>query len=228
LYKLGIFDFDGTLVDSAPGIVDVMRIVVEEYKLPHTILDEWKNLVGVPLMRQCEIIFPDKNEEYWLEIATRYRAIYDTQAIEICPLFPSLIDMLERLKREKIKITIASSKRRYLISAVLDHHNLSHYFDLIVGAQDVANHKPHPESVFKTLEKLNVAAEDAVVVGDASYDLDMARGAGVDAIGVTTGIHTAEVLARSEPRHIVSGLHEVLPIILNGRMAGGSGQNQGR
>ncbi len=218
MYKLAIFDFDGTLVDSAPGIVDVMRVCVDEYKLADTILDEWKNLVGVPLMRQMEIIFPDKTEEFWLEVATRYRAIYDTQAIEICPLFPSLVEMLQRLQKSDIKITIASSKRRYLIQAVLDHHKLSHYFSLIVGAQDVANHKPHPESVLQTLDKLNVAAADAVVIGDSTYDLDMARGAGVDAIGVTTGIHTAEVLARSEPKHIVSGLHEVLPIILNGRM----------
>ena len=123
MYKLAIFDFDGTLVDSAPGIVAVMRQVVEEYRFPHTILEEWKNLVGVPLMRQCEIIFPDRSEEFWLEVATRYRAIYDTQAIEICPLFPTLKQMLERLKQEQIKITIASSKRRYLISSVLDHHN---------------------------------------------------------------------------------------------------------
>ncbi len=219
MYKIAIFDFDGTLVDSAPGIVDVMRDVIEEYKLPPVILEEWEPLIGVPLMRQMEIIFPDKSEEYWLEIATRYRAIYDTQAIEICPLFPFLIAMLERLRKENVKITIASSKRRHLIQTVLDHHNLSHYFNLIVGAQDVANHKPHPESVLQTLEKLNFKADEAVVIGDSTYDLDMARNAGVDAIGVTTGIHTAEILAKSEPKHIVRGLDEVLPIILNGRMS---------
>lgn len=196
-----------------------MRDVMDEYNLPDTILDEWQTLIGVPLMRQMEIIFPDKSEEYWLELATRYRAIYDTQAIEICPLFPFLVAMLERLKKEDVKITIASSKRRHLIQTVLDHHNLSHYFNLIVGAQDVANHKPHPESVLQTLEKLNVSADEAVVIGDSTYDLDMARNAGVDAIGVTTGIHTAEVLSKSEPKHIVRGLDEVLPIILNGRMS---------
>lgn len=217
LYKLAIFDFDGTLVDSAPGIVDVMRQVVDEYRLDPTILEEWRNLVGVPLMRQMEIIFPDKSEEFWLNVATRYRAIYDTQAIEICPLFPHLIPMLDKLKAENVQITIASSKRRYLIQLVLDHHGLTPYFALIVGAQDVVNHKPHPESVFHTLDRLRFMPEDAVVIGDSTYDLDMARGAGVDAIGVTTGIHTREILARSEPRHIVDGLHEVLPIILNGR-----------
>src|ERR1700733_7025907 len=144
-----------------------MQQCIDEYILSTTVFEEWRVLIGVPLMRQMEIIFPDKSEEFWLEVATRYRAIYDTQAIEICPLFPCLIEMLQRLQKSDIKITIASSKRRYLIQAVLDHHNLSHYFSLIVGAQDVANHKPHPESVLQTLDKLNVAAANAVVIGDS-------------------------------------------------------------
>lgn len=220
MYKLAIFDFDGTLVDSAPGIVDVMKIVVDEYNLSHTVFEEWRLLIGVPLMRQMEIIFPDRNEEFWLEVATRYRAIYDKQAIEICPPFPSLMTMLKQLAEHKVKISIATSKRRHLVEAVLDFHNISDYFSLVVGAQDVANHKPHPESVFHTLEKLAVEPKDAVVIGDSTYDLDMARGAGVDAIGVTTGIHTREILLRSEPNHVVAGLEEVLPIILNGRMSG--------
>jgi len=216
LYRLAIFDFDGTLVDSAPGIVEVMRMCVEEYKLPMRIYNEWQMLIGVPLMRQMEIIFPDHAEEFWLEVATRYRAIYDVKAIEYCPLFPSLIDTLKSLKEADVKITIASSKRRHLVEAVLNHHELSHYFSLIVGAQDVANHKPHPESVHLTLQQMAIAKDDAIVIGDSTYDLDMAHSAGVDAIGVTTGIHTKEVLAGSSPKHIVAALYEVLPIILNG------------
>src|ERR1700733_15196641 len=129
-----------------------MQQCIDEYILSTTVFEEWRVLIGVPLMRQMEIIFPDKSEEYWLEVATRYRAISHLQAIEICPLFPCLIEMLERLTLAQVIITIASSKRRYLIQTVLDHHNLSHYFNFIVGAQDVANHKPHPESVFQTLE----------------------------------------------------------------------------
>jgi phosphoglycolate phosphatase len=217
LYKLAIFDFDGTLVDSAPGIVDVMQQCIDEYKLSTTVFEEWRVLIGVPLMRQMEIIFPDKSEEYWLEVATRYRAIYDSKTIEICPLFPFLKGMLDGLRAANVKISIASSKRRPLVEIVLRHHHLMDYFSLLVGAQDVANHKPHPESVYKTLQRLSVEADDAVVIGDSTYDLDMAHAAGVDAIGVTTGVHSREVLARSEPKHIVGSLDEVLPIILNGR-----------
>jgi phosphoglycolate phosphatase len=218
LYKLAIFDFDGTLVDSAPGIIDVMREIVEEYELPPVILDEWRQLVGIPLPRQMQIIFPEKSEQYWSEVATRYRTIYDGRAIEICPLFPGVIDVLDGLKRSEVAATIVSSKRKQLVDVVLDYHNLQSYFRSVMGEKDVHNHKPHPEAVHKTVEKLGIRLEDSVVIGDSLYDLDMARNAGVDAIGVTTGVHSRDILTTAEPKFVVNSLEETLPIILNGRL----------
>lgn len=217
MYKLAIFDFDGTLVDSAPGIIDVMRQVVVEYELHEDILTKWRDLVGVPLGKQMEIIFPNHSEEFWLEVADRYRAIYDGKTIEICPLFPDLITMLNSLRDAGIKISIASSKRRPLIEVVLEHHKLSQYFELVVGATDITHHKPHPESVHHTIKKLGLQHADTVVIGDSIYDLEMARNAGVDAIGVTTGIHSKEILITADPLYIVDSLDEVGRIILNGR-----------
>lgn len=218
MYKLAIFDFDGTLVDSAPGIIDVMRQVVGEYNFPQTVFDEWQHLVGVTLMKQMELIFPNHPEDFWLEVAQRYRALYDAKVIEVCPPFPGLVQMLDELKQAHIKTTIVSSKRRTLIEPVLEHHNIASYFQLVVGSQDVNNHKPHPEAVHHTVDKLAVSHDEAVVIGDSIYDLDMARNAGVDSIGVTTGVHTKEILAKAEPRYIVNRLDEVTPIILNGRL----------
>ena len=218
MYRLAIFDFDGTLVDSAPGIVQVMEQVAGEIDLHPERLDHWRQLIGVPLPKQMEIIFPERNGDYHLKIADRYRAIYDTKAIEICPLFPGLLNMLVRLEEADVHITIASSKRRNLIEPVLEHHRISGYFRLLIGAQDVSNHKPHPESVHQIVDRLDIPHAHAVVIGDSSYDLDMARNAGVDSIGVTTGVHTREILAQSEPIHICDGLEAVLPVILNGRM----------
>lgn len=217
MYKLAIFDFDGTLVDSAPGIVDVMRDVVIEYNLGNELLDQWSLLIGVPLLRQAEILFPDRSPEFHDELANRYRAIYDTKIIEICPLFPGLMDMLNSLHDNGVIMSIASSKRRHLIDTVLEYYDLAKYFQMVVGASDVTHHKPHPESVLNTARDLNISLAHSVVIGDSSFDLDMARNAEVDAIGVTTGIHTRELLEKSQPRHIVGSLEEVTPLILNGR-----------
>lgn len=217
MYKLAIFDFDGTLVDSAPGIVDVMKDVVIELKLDDKLLDQWSTLVGIPLLRQMEILFPDQSNEFHEELANKYRAKYDTRVIEICPLFPHMEAMLKLLRDNDVLITIATSKRRHLVEEVLDHHQLSDYFTMIVGAQEVTNHKPHPESVHITMEKLKIEPAETVVIGDSTFDLDMAKNAGVDAIGVITGIHTRDLLQKSSPRHIVNGLEQVTPLILNGR-----------
>lgn len=217
MYKLAIFDFDGTLVDSAPGIVDVMVQVVNEYKWPDDLFTQWRELVGVPLMRQMEIVFPSKDTEFHQEVVNRYRAIYDTQVIELCPPFPGLHDILKQLDEANVHIAIASSKRRNIIEPVLHHHEIASYFKLVIGQQDISNHKPHPESVHYIATQLDIPHNQVVVIGDSTYDLEMARLAGVDAIGVTTGIHTKELLATASPLHIVDGLQAALPLILNGR-----------
>jgi phosphoglycolate phosphatase len=195
-----------------------MKEVVVENELSLETYDKWSVLIGVPLMKQMEIIFPERDAEYHLTMANRYRAIYDHKAIEICPPFPGLKQMLDGLEDANISITIASSKRRALIEPVLEFHQLTRYFNLVVGSLEVSNHKPHPEPVHHIIDKMSIPHEDAVVIGDSTYDLEMARNAGVDGIGVTTGIHSRELLATADPLHIVSGLHEVLPLILNGRM----------
>jgi phosphoglycolate phosphatase len=217
LYKLAIFDFDGTLVDSVPGIVNVMTEVFHEYQIDKALFDKWSHAVGIPLPKQMEIVFPDRTADFHEELSTRYRQIYDVRVIDICPLFPGLHKMLSALSEAEVQMAIVTSKRRHLVEAVLEHHNLSSYFKMVLGAQDVQNHKPHPEAVHLTVQNLAIDLRDVVVVGDSTFDLDMATNAGVDAIGVTTGIHTHEILEASEPIHIAAGLHEVLPIILNGR-----------
>lgn len=217
MYKLAIFDFDGTLVDSAPGIVQVMKEVIDEMGYSNELLEQWSHLVGVPLLRQMELLFPDKDAQFHEDLANLYREKYDSKVIEICPLFPGLRDMLRQLHKNEVMISIATSKRRHLVDAVVDHHGLTDYFKMIVGAADVTHHKPHPESVHLTIGNLNVNPTEVVVIGDSTFDLDMARNAGVDGIGVTTGIHTRQLLQKSEPKHIVAGLHEVTPLILNGR-----------
>jgi phosphoglycolate phosphatase len=217
LYRLAIFDFDGTLVDSAPGIVEIMKLVIDELQLPADLLDKWRPLVGVPLPRQVETLFPGKDATYHEEIVKHYRTLYDGNNIQNCPLFPGITEVLEGLKNAEITISIASSKRRHLVLGVLDHHDLSKYFSLVIGAQEVTNHKPHPESVHITLSHLDVSAAEAIVIGDSFFDLEMARLAGVDAIGITTGVHTRETLIQAKPKHIVTSLEQVLPVILNGR-----------
>jgi len=217
LYKLATFDFDGTIVDSAPGIVAVMKQVVEQNGLPLEIWRQWSQLIGVTLVGQMEALFPERDLDFRNKIICDYRNIYDARTVELCPPFPDLQDMLDRLRNQGVLLSIATSKRGIQVQHVLAHYGLSPYFCLVISAQDVKAHKPHPESMFKTLETLKIDKSEAVVIGDSTYDLDMASAAGVDAVGVTTGVHSSETLARSKPKHIIKNLSELSAIVLADR-----------
>jgi len=218
IYNLVIFDFDGTLVDSIEGIIHVMRSVVEEFGFAPSVLEEWQHLIGVPLSTQMEVILPNGDQVLHKQVMERYRTIYDACLIERTPLFPDSLETLESLKQSGVKMAIVSSKRSVQINRVLAHLNCSSYFDLILGSQDVEHHKPHPQGVNLTLERLFFDKKDAVVIGDSLYDLDMARNAGVEAIAVVTGVHSRETLSGANPRFMVDRLNEIVPIILKNEL----------
>ena len=217
MYKLAIFDFDGTLVDSAPGICQVMTEVADELSMSAKALEKWKTLIGVPLDGQVRMILPEESSAVHQQISDRYRAIYNARAVDLCPPFPHLLESLAALRENSIRITIATSKRRKVVELVLEHYELSSYFDLIIGSEDVNSHKPHPESVLVTLEKLNFERPSAVVIGDSNFDLEMARNAEVDSIGVTTGVHSHDVLHAEGPLSIHDNLGDATREIITGR-----------
>jgi phosphoglycolate phosphatase len=165
-----------------------------------------------------EQILLDRSDDFRAKVVTRYREMYDAQILDLCPPFPELDLVLKALKDAGVTLTIASSKRKIAIDRILAHYNLSDYFALVVGSSEVTQHKPHPESVHMITDKLSIDGNCTVVVGDTTYDLEMAQKAGVDAIGVITGTHTKKMLESFKPLKIVSSLGEIVPIILNGKM----------
>lgn len=219
MYKLVIFDFDGTLVDSVPGIVKTMIAVGQQLNLTASIVDEWQHLIGLPIIKQMEIILPERDAEFHKEVVNLYRTKYDAEAVELCPLFPDALESLKAIRDAGISMSIASSKRHILVERVLRNHGIESWFEVLLGADDVKNHKPHPESVLTTLKKLSIKAAEAVVVGDSTFDLIMAEEAGVDGIGVTTGTQSRDILVTCKTKSVVNRLSEILPIILNAKVS---------
>jgi len=214
LYKLAIFDFDGTLVDSVPGMTSIIRQVAQEYRMPPSILEKWITLIGIPLEDQMKILFPNGKEVFWQEVAKRYRTVYDIVGVKDFPLFFDTVRVLESLDEKGVQMAILSSKQRRFIEKVLNHHNLSHFFNPVLGSEDISNHKPHPEGVLRMLETLSIKPEEAIFIGDSLFDVEVAQRANVCVVAVSTGTHDRDTLKRFEPDYLVTSLQEILPIFL--------------
>jgi phosphoglycolate phosphatase len=176
-------------------------------------------------MQQMQIIFPEKDNKFWQDAAEHYRTIYSAKLLQYAPLFPDTVTVLQSLKKAGVEMTIVSSRLSDQINCVLEHAEILSFFALVLGADDVLNHKPHPEAVLLTLKELSIQREDAIVIGDSIYDMDMARNAEVAAIGVTTGVHSREILATANPQFIVDRLEAILPILTESGICTLSGQH---
>jgi phosphoglycolate phosphatase len=219
VYKLAIFDFDGTMVDSIPGIERMLRRVTEEYALPISVFERWRQMIGLPLIDQVSVLLDNRDKQFQNEVVSRCRVLTDQMSPQSWPLFPGLLDCLEPLKSAGVAMAIVSAKQHHQIVEALEHHRLLPYFRLVIGAEDVTRHKPDPEALEKTLQSLSFEKKEAVVIGDSIYDLQMASKAGVDGIGVITGIHSKDQLMAAGAKSVVDSIKEIIPAILQGPLS---------
>ncbi|MEN9221986.1 MAG: HAD family hydrolase [Thermostichus sp. BF3_bins_97] len=191
--QLLIFDFDGTLVDSEPGILEAIRHTVAALDLPEESVESWRQMIGIPLEKQLSALLPESAQARIPEGVEIYRRFYDAIRPHYSQPFPGILDLLADLA-ERIPLAIASSKRRESILPVLDQWGYGDLFEPIISPTEVTYPKPHPDSVERILAHHDLSPEHTILIGDTEYDIEMARRAGVGAWGVGWGIHPLERL----------------------------------
>ena len=187
--RLVIFDFDGTLVDSMPGIIRTARAVMHEHGWTDDELGDMRRIVGPPFPQAfCEVYGTTPEEAQ--SITEDYRAVYKTLGREGWPLFDGMRELLCDLRAAGIKVATASSKRQFLLDRGLETNEVRDLFDLPLGkVSDEGDSKA--QIIGRVLGRLGVDAADAVMVGDRKYDVEAAREAGLPCVGVLMG-HTCE------------------------------------
>ena len=211
--RLVILDFDGTLADTQPLIVSTLHRTLAELGLPPRTDAECRSIIGLPL-KECFVRLSSVDDATAERCAEVYRRIFDEDNHPgVATLFPHVLETLTEMHSRSLQLAICSSRGRPTLDGFVRTFQLEDYVNMIVSANDVEHHKPHPEPVLLILKQLGVHAGEALVVGDASYDIMMGRNAGCRTCGVTYGNQCAADLRAAGADYLVGDFAEILNIL---------------
>lgn len=197
--KLVVFDVDGTLVDSQEHIVAAMTRAFAAVDLVLPSRADLLSIVGLSLPQAMERLAPQAAASLHEAMVTAYKAAYN--GIDVrhnSPLYPGARKVLEQLHgRDDLLLGIATGKSRRGLTGLLAAHGLTGYFVTTQVADDHPS-KPHPAMLLAAVAQAGVAPEDAVIIGDTSFDMDMGRAAGTRRLGVSWGYHPIAALTAAE------------------------------
>ena len=211
--KLAIFDVDGTLVDSQAHIVASMEAAFAAVGRPAPNRDAILSIVGLSLPVAMSVLAADAGDAARAEMAEAYKDEFHRRRLALgaaaAPLYPGAQNAIERLAaRDDVLLAIATGKSRRGLQALLDDWPFAHHF---VSTQCADDHpsKPHPSMVFACLADCGVEEQDAVVIGDTTYDIEMAAAAGVAGVGVSWGNHSKATLLERGARCVVDSFDDL-------------------
>lgn len=189
-YDLIVWDWDGTLADSTGMITKAIVKAAEQAGLPSLTPEAASSIIGLGLRESIETLYPGISDEQARVLATQYNVNYFAGESEI-PLFDGAADTIKMLNRRGFKLAVATGKSRRGLNLALEHTQLRNYFHA-TRTVDECFSKPHPQMLDELMDDLVVLPERTLMIGDTSYDLQMAKNAGVHAVGVSYGAQTAE------------------------------------
>ena len=211
--KAVILDFDGTIGDTRGLIVRTMQQTLAEVGLPQRSDDECAAMIGLPLKQTFTSLMPMDDATGDLCETTYRRIFFENNRPGAVSPFPGVGDVIRRMHRAWLLVTIASSRFRASLMAFLEEMELVPYVPYVLGAGDVDHAKPAPDMVLKTLADNGLRPEEAIVVGDTVFDIRMAHAAGVKAVGVTYGNGRRGDLERERAEWIIDGFRELDGIV---------------
>lgn len=188
----------------------------EPCRRPSTFLCEGEASCGFSNSSPCEGEVPEGRRGIAERCADVYRRVFDELNTDgTVRLFPHVLETIRALHDRGLQLAICSSRGRPTLEGFVKTFHLEHYVSMVVSANDVERHKPHPEPVQKILAALGVAPGEAVVVGDASYDILMGRAAGCRTVGVTYGNQSAADLRAAGADHLIDDFADLLTLSMD-------------
>lgn len=206
-YSLIVFDWDGTLLDSAVTITDCIQEAAREMGLPIPDRETASHVIGLGLEDSLRRAVPTLAPERYMDFAARYRRHF-LEREDSMQLFPGVRELLARLNGRGYRLAVATGKSRRGLERALEANTLGRHF-VATRCGDETVPKPHPAMLLELMRELEIRPRAALMIGDTSHDLEMARNAGVAAVGVTYGAHPEQALRALEPLECVSSVPEL-------------------
>lgn len=212
--NLVIFDFDGTLVDTKKTIVVAKQETMRIMGLDIADEETCASTIGLSAKIGFRTLYPELSEHSLDLCVSTYRKLFEEKKKIIPPtVFPNVEEVLTTIEKKGIMRTIATSRNTASLIDFLTKLNLADYFPYVLGGDDTALLKPHPEPVIKTLKDLYFEAGQTLVIGDMPFDIEMGKSAGTYTCGVTYGNSTKSQLIEAGADFIIDDIKD-LPNIL--------------
>jgi phosphoglycolate phosphatase len=206
-YELIVFDWDGTLMDSAGTIVASIQAAARDLGFPPPSDERARHVIGLGLHEALRHALPELTEGRHEELADRYRHHYLSQDHQLT-LFEGAAELVADLAAAGHMLAVATGKSRKGLDRALGGSGLAEHFHATRCA-DECHSKPHPQMLEELMDEFGVPPGLTLMIGDTTYDLLMARNAGVDALAVAYGAHPRELLLAELPLHCANDVRDL-------------------
>jgi phosphoglycolate phosphatase len=191
-FQAVVFDFDYTLADSSQGVIECIDFALETLGLPAVSTETAKRTIGLSLVDSFRMLVGSQHAAQAGEFVHLFVERADEAMADLTVLFESVPATVAALRAQGFPLGIVSTKFRYRIEAILAREGLSDSFGVIVGGEDVAEHKPDPTGLLAAIGRLGGMPESTLYVGDSVTDAQTARRAGVPFVAVLSGVTPRE------------------------------------
>jgi len=202
-----IFDLDGTLVDSADTVVETAASAYAAHDLQPPDRAAIRAGIGTPLVDV--LARGGAPTSYLQRLADTYRALYRPTAARLERPFQGAVELVKDLHQRGLRLGVATGKGQRGAERSTTAHGFRPFLGAVAGMDGHRRGKPHPDILHAALEGLGATADDAIMVGDTTFDLDMARHAGVPAIGVAWGVHPVSTLRQAASHGVTHSITEL-------------------
>ncbi len=217
MYQLIVFDWDGTLMNSAQKIANCIKASAKACGLAEPTDQQAKNIIGLGLSDAMKILFPEADDTQLVDLVECYKYQFVTADDTEQTLFRGVESGLQQLQEAGAVLAIATGKSRAGLDRVFANTDLQKHF-VVSRCADESCNKPNPQMLYEILDFTSLETSKAIMVGDTTYDLDMAKNAGMAGLGAGYGVHSPSELRASGALYVANSFTDLIEWLLDGRV----------